>query len=161
MTAWKGDCPECWSPGDFVSPHFTYGELCRLNDPWPPEIHDRMLRLAFLLEEVRTEMGVPLVVTSGYRSPDHNAHTAGSAKQSQHCAGRAADFRCSKHGASVDACNQWTLGAHDYLRDNADRLGVGGLGWYRSNPRQRRARVHVDLRWRPPGAPLARWVKDA
>ena len=159
MITWKGDCPACFGPRDFVSPHFRYGELCRPDDLWPAELHDRMLRLVYLLEEVRTEIGWPVNVLSGYRSPGHNANTKGSAMHSQHCAGRAADFRMLAHNS--DAANDATRLAHDYLLDNADRLGVGAIGWYRANPRQPHARVHVDLRWRPPGAALARWVKDA
>jgi putative chitinase len=46
------------------------------------------------LDLVRGEFGEALVVTSGYRSPLHNAKVGG-ASSSQHCLGRAADIRPS------------------------------------------------------------------
>lgn len=157
---WKGD-PPAFNPAMHVTRHFKFHEFCRSEDPWPPQLYDRLLRLAGVLEAVRIDLGCPLLVTSGYRSPGHNAKTAGSAEHSQHCAGRAADFRMVPPGGSDDFANQLTREAHDYLLRHDDRLGLGGLGWYRHSPRQPRARVHVDLRWRPPGGALARWVKDA
>lgn len=46
------------------------------------------------LELVREEFGQSITVTSGYRSPAHNAKIGGS-KSSQHCLGKAADIRPS------------------------------------------------------------------
>lgn len=44
------------------------------------------------LDNLREIMKIPLVVTSGYRSPDHNA-TVGGAEDSAHLYGWAADLR--------------------------------------------------------------------
>lgn len=44
-----------------------------------------------LLEEVRDEFGVPVVILSGFRSPELNAAVGGSVN-SQHMRGEAADF---------------------------------------------------------------------
>ena len=44
-----------------------------------------------VLEDVRSEMGKPIRITSGCRCEAHNLHVGGS-KGSQHLTGRAADF---------------------------------------------------------------------
>ncbi|WP_418308481.1 YcbK family protein, partial [Parasutterella sp.] len=49
-----------------------------------------------LLEEIRDEFGKPIVVNSGYRSPEHNKNIGG-AKNSYHVKGMAADIR-PQHG---------------------------------------------------------------
>jgi len=43
------------------------------------------------LDLVREEFGEPIRITSGYRSPEHNAKVGGS-PSSQHCLGKAADI---------------------------------------------------------------------
>ena len=48
--------------------------------------------LTEMLEQLRSAVGVPLIVTSGYRCPRHNARVDGSAR-SLHMSGRAADIR--------------------------------------------------------------------
>lgn len=40
----------------------------------------------------RTEYGIPMIVDSGYRTPEHNA-AIGGAKDSSHCTCQAIDFR--------------------------------------------------------------------
>ena len=60
------------------------------NDP-PPYVVQNLKRLAIFLEDVRALLGVPLRITSGYRSPELNAAIGGSAT-SAHCHGLAADF---------------------------------------------------------------------
>lgn len=50
----------------------------------------------YVLEPLRTLIGVPLLVTSGYRSPALNK-AIGGAKNSQHCLGMAADVHCNKY----------------------------------------------------------------
>ena len=83
-----------------LSPHFTLEELTRSqyaarkglsNDP-DDSIIANLKRLAALLEQVRAEIGKPIIVTSAYRSPAVNAGIGGS-KNSQHMFGCAADIR--------------------------------------------------------------------
>lgn len=83
------------------SQHFTYAELVRsevalrrgiYNEPVRQEQINNLSRLtAVLLEPGRTILGVPLHVTSGYRSPDVN-RLIGGAQFSAHLDGRAADL---------------------------------------------------------------------
>jgi len=90
-----------------LSPHFTLEELSRSeyaarrqlnNDPGETVIKN-LTRLAKTLEEVRAEVGRAIIVTSGYRSPEVNRGIGGS-RNSQHCAGCAADIRAV--GLSAD-----------------------------------------------------------
>ena len=96
--------------------------------------------LVQVLQAIRDHFGAPVVITSGYRTPAHNAK-AGGTRFSQHLYGRAADIRVQ--GASVEevaAC--------------AERLlhGCGGVGRYPAKAGRAAGWVHVDTR-----AEKARW----
>ena len=147
-------------PGDRVSPHFVAGEFSANRDPYPARLFDRMLRLAGILEHCRAVSHRPLKITSGWRSPSAN-EAAGGAAKSQHCHGRAVDFR------DYRGDNEATRRIYEFLEQNLDELGIGGLGWYPAPPpassplkdRDRRyARIHVDLRPRRIGEAVARWT---
>ncbi len=82
-------------------PAFSRAELLRsdrairlgiANDPTPA--HEANLRaLAWhVLQPLRTALGGPIKVTSGYRSPLLNSKTPGASKTSQHSLGQAADL---------------------------------------------------------------------
>lgn len=88
-----------------LSPHFTLAELTASetaarrgidNDP-PPEVIERLKHTALGLEAVRIRLGAPIIVSSGYRSPDLNAAVGGS-RNSDHTRGDAADFICPGFG---------------------------------------------------------------
>lgn len=102
-----------------LSPHFTLAELCttsRLdtldadkdgnraerfpNVPGP--VHVKRLRLLCVnvLEPIRLALGVPIRVSSGFRSKALNVAIKG-AKGSQHCDGDAAD--CEPLGMDIEA----------------------------------------------------------
>jgi zinc D-Ala-D-Ala carboxypeptidase len=83
-----------------LSEHFTLQEFLRSEaaarhgiDMTPSkEIVANLERLANeVLEPIREAVGVPLVITSGYRPPALNA-LVGGAPASDHMSGRAADF---------------------------------------------------------------------
>lgn len=89
-----------------LSPHFTLAELTASetaarrgidNDP-PPEVIERLKHTALGLEAVRIRLGAPIIVSSGYRSPELNVAVGGS-KNSDHTRGDAADFICPGFGA--------------------------------------------------------------
>lgn len=75
---------------EYLTPHFTRAELNYDSAP-TATVRANLQRLAELLEDVRETLGVPLRVTSGYRSPATNAATAGASATSQHLDGSAAD----------------------------------------------------------------------
>lgn len=74
---------------DYITPHFTRAELNY--NAAPPAVRANLEALASLLERVRSFLGVPLRVTSGYRSPATNAALAGASGTSQHLDGTGAD----------------------------------------------------------------------
>lgn len=83
-----------------ISPHFTLEELTASNIASRRDISnepdndclDNLKRLAKHLEDVRTVLNKPIVISSGYRSPGVNSLVGGS-PNSQHMYGSAADFR--------------------------------------------------------------------
>lgn len=83
-----------------LSQHFTLNELTFSetaarrgldNTPGPAALAN-LKRVAMLLEEVRELLGRPILVNSGFRSPEVNA-AVGSRPTSQHLTGCAADIR--------------------------------------------------------------------
>jgi len=79
----------------FSLQEFTFSQTAtRLGIPNapPPDAIARMIALCEdVLEPLRAELGRPIIVTSGYRSPELNAAIGGSPR-SQHCRGEAADI---------------------------------------------------------------------
>ena len=71
-----------------LSANFTVAEFA-CKDGSDPVFVDSSL--AALLQKIRDHFGRPVVITSGYRTAEHNAAVGGS-KSSQHLLGRAADF---------------------------------------------------------------------
>lgn len=51
------------------------------------------------LDELRERVGFPLVVTSGYRCPDHNDKVSSTGRSGPHTTGRAADIAIMGHKA--------------------------------------------------------------
>ena len=92
--------------------------------------------LVQVLQAIRDHFGVPVVITSGYRTAAHN-RAVGGAVYSQHQYGRAADIRVS--GVPVEQ-----------LAAYAETLlpGTGGIGRYPA-----KGFVHVDVR-----KAKSRWV---
>lgn len=82
-----------------LSPHFTLEELTRsstaqargIDNTPPPEFLPRLILVAEMLERIRYTLGVPVIVTSGYRCNILNL-TIGGATSSDHTQGHAADI---------------------------------------------------------------------
>lgn len=59
--------------------------------------------LLFILETIRSEVGFPMVITSGYRCRTHN-HKIGGHSNSAHCTGQAVDIKCHHVNAAKITC---------------------------------------------------------
>lgn len=90
-----------------LSKHFSLDELTATstglpNAPIGAELGNLFL-LAEVLEQVRFELGHPVIISSGYRSPAINSIIGGS-KSSAHMKGLAADFACPRFGTPKEIC---------------------------------------------------------
>lgn len=79
-----------------MTPHFTLPELIvtsqRTGNTPSPEVIANLQRLCeTILEPARAILDRPLIITSGYRSPEVNM-AVGGVPYSQHTTGQAADF---------------------------------------------------------------------
>lgn len=82
-----------------LTPHFSLAELTasdtavakKIDNTAPPAVVANLTRLAGVLEQVRTLVGAPIKVSSGYRAPALNKAVGGAAN-SMHALGLAADI---------------------------------------------------------------------
>ena len=95
--------------------------------------------LAKNLQVLRDEVKKPIKITSGYRSPEHNAKVGG-AKSSKHITGQAADLKIEGYTPKQVAAVIEKLIA-------AGKMKQGGIGTYSTW-------VHYDVR-----GTAARWAK--
>jgi uncharacterized protein YcbK (DUF882 family) len=124
------------------SEHLTWTELaCHDGTVYPVEWRaNRAIQLGETFELIRTYAGnKPITILSAYRTPAYNAKVTGSAKNSQHCQGRAIDLRPPSH-MSLDEF-------YSMIRGLANVSHIRGIGKYKTF-------VHVDVR---PGDHLALW----
>lgn len=109
-----------------LTPHFTLSELTAsstaerlgLDNTPAPEIVPRLVRTAQMLEMIRMELGAPVAVTSGYRSPAVN-RAVGGVTSSDHAQGHAADIVAPKFGTPYQIAKK--------LAPLVDALGIGQL----------------------------------
>lgn len=137
-----------------MTEYFDIAEMsCRDGTPYPDRWLLRWSRLRDgVLVPIREAWSAPIVIVSGYRSPEHNDRlrekSANVAQRSQHVLGRAADVRPGgqREPGDVDRLYDLIVRMHD-----AGRLPeLGGLGRYRGW-------VHVDVRPRSVDAAIASW----
>ena len=125
-----------------LTKHFTLAELTNsstaqrlgLANTAPPEIVPRLLRTAEMLERIRATLGVPVIVTSGYRAPAVNK-AVGGVTSSDHMQGHAADIVAPGYGTATQIARTLaplvsTLGIGQIILE-----GVKGRQW-----------VHVSTR---------------
>ena len=114
-----------------LSPHFTLEEFTDsqtaarqgINNKPPPGSADyaAIQRTAETIEKVRTILGnKPILVSSGYRSPQLNAAVGGSTG-SAHMSGLACDFSCPGFGDALAICKA--------LQPHLQELRVDQLIW--------------------------------
>ena len=76
-----------------VTKNFNLNEFnSKCGRPMPENIKKNVIELIHNLQVIRDEVKVPISITSGYRSPEHNSKVKG-AKDSQHVKGTAVDFK--------------------------------------------------------------------
>lgn len=88
-----------------LTPHFTLAELTAsntaqrlgLDNTAPQEIVPRLVLTAEMLERIRSTLGVPVIVTSGYRGRQVN-QAVGGVTSSDHTQGHAADIVAPRYG---------------------------------------------------------------
>ena len=96
-----------------LSEHFTLEEMVisqtaarkGIDNTPTPEIVANLKKTAALLEEVRALLGVPILVSSGYRCPALNK-AVGGAKASAHMLGLAADFTAPAFGTVLQVAKK-------------------------------------------------------
>jgi len=89
-------------------------------------------RLGVLLRDIREAVGVPVIITSGFRCVTHNATVPGAEPDSYHTRGMAADVKA--RGVSLTALLMTALSV----------IRLHGYGWTYSNRAQ--GIIHVDCR---------------
>lgn len=103
-----------------LTPHFSTTELVDRSTGQAPSLA-ALKKLAEFAEMIRHELGdLPMHITSGYRTPEHNAEVGG-AKDSQHIHCKAIDFVV--RGLTVK--QTWRL-----CRELQKQGAIGGLGRY-------------------------------
>lgn len=103
----------------------------------PPEVTVNLQELAKNLQALRDQLGQPIKINSGYRSPAHNKKVSG-AKNSQHLYGKAADI-------VISGMTPEQVKAQIEMLIRAGKMKNGGIGLYKTF-------VHYDIRETP-----ARW----
>jgi hypothetical protein len=106
---------------------FTYFSWSEFDSPDAKGSGQEMMDEAFIhkLDGIRAEAGFPFIITSGYRTPEHNAKVGGVANSS-HIKGFAADI------AAV------TTSQKTAIAEAAIRHGVTRIGWGNSF-------IHLDI----------------
>ena len=96
-----------------------------------PETADKVNPLLLeKLETLRAKIGGPIELSCAYRCPEHNRHTDGSSKVSQHMLGNAADVQTPNY----EHCH-----TPEQLKWYCEQCGFDGIGLYSWG-------CHVDVR---------------
>jgi len=115
-----------------LTENFNKAEFdCRDKSEMPDSVFKRILRLSNALQEVRWYIGLPIKITSAYRSLKYN-NSIGSKDTSQHVKGNAADIQV-KGMSPFEVYNIIEILIEDGI------VPEGGLGLYDTF-------VHYDVR---------------
>ncbi len=107
-----------------VSPHFKVKEFACKDGSNIILISDKLVAV---LEQIREHFGKPVIITSGYRTPDWNKEVGGVVN-SEHLFGTAADIRVE--GVEPKEVAKYAESLMPYS---------GGIGYYRNF-------THIDVR---------------
>lgn len=122
-----------------LTTNFSLSEFNKHNFTVPTDVLRNLIELAKNLQVLRDEVKKPIKITSGYRSPEHNAKIGG-AKASQHITGKAADIK-------IEGMTPKQVAAVIEKLIAAGKITEGGIGIYKTW-------VHYDIR-----GTKARWTK--
>lgn len=124
---WRLVKPQAWP-----WPDFSPKEMAERSGGWEEGSSPVRIDPGFMerLQALRSGLGFPLPVTSGYRSPAHNVRVSSTGPDGPHTTGRAVDI--SIHGER----------AHRLL-EAAFSLGFSGVGVNQKGPLETRF-VHLD-----------------
>ena len=125
-----------------LTQHFTLAELTKsstaerleLDNTPPPEVLPALTSTAEMLERIRSTLGVPVTVTSGYRAWAVNK-AVGGVTTSDHAQGRAADIVAPSYGTPLQIARA--------LAPLVDVQGIGQLIYERFGST---SWVHVSTR---------------
>lgn len=127
-----------------LTPHFSLSEMTTTtsglpNNPNETQIAALTALCQNILEPLRAEFGLPVTVSSGFRSPQVNAHFGGEA-DSQHLNGEAADIHIS--GVPNADIWRWIDGNMEFDQVIAEKISEanGAAGWIHVSFRVDRAR---------------------
>lgn len=84
-------------------------------------------KLVDKLQQLRDRLGIPMIINSGYRTPEHNKRVNGSIN-SQHLLGKAVDISILNQKLPIET-----------IRDLAETIGFDGIGMYDTF-------IHLDVR---------------
>lgn len=132
-----------------ITDHFSWTDAaCHNGTPVPDDLRPNAVRVAQLLEGIRSFFGGALVPVSWYRTPAYNA-AVGGAHGSRHMRADAVDVRPAhlRDMAGLILCV-------DMLLKRGDLPTLGGYGKYPGW-------IHVDTRPRPEDGHIARWFGGA
>lgn len=122
-----------------LTTNFSLSEFNKHNFTVPTDVLRNLIELAKNLQVLRDEVKKPIKITSGYRSPEHNAKIGG-AKASQHITGKAADIK-------IEGMTPKQVAAVIEKLIAAGKITEGGIGIYKTW-------IHYDIR-----GTKARWTK--
>lgn len=122
-----------------LTTNFDLSEFNKHNFTISDTVFQNIFNLAKNLQVLRDEVKKPIKITSGYRSPEHNAKVKG-VKSSRHITGEAADLKIAGMTPKEVAAVIEKLIA-------AGKMEEGGLGIYKTW-------IHYDTRGKK-----ARWIK--
>lgn len=90
------------------------------------EMDDEFMRMQ---DEIRLEIGRPLIVTSGYRCPEYNAKVSSTGPTGPHTTGRAIDYRADSRlrweildAAALRGCSRFGIAAWGIHVDDLDEF---------------------------------------
>jgi hypothetical protein len=123
-----------------LSEHLSLSEVIRSesakrngisNMPIPQHIENFKLLAEKVFEPVRVHFGVPIHISSGYRSKELNQITVGASKTSDHCFGRAIDIDMDGHNSNVSNNDifHWVIKNLKFKQVIAEYPTNGELSW--------------------------------